>query len=157
MRTLRPDLIAGRNETSQNQQHPNDFTVPGPNFIWCVDGYDKLKKWGIEIYAAVDAYSRYVIWVYVGWFNATGISVARQYLHTVRHFGIHPRFIRSDHGTETKLIASSHHYLHKAYRPEIGIKDCYMYGKSTANIRVESWWSRFAQAYVMKIRVSQLN
>ncbi|KAL6229678.1 hypothetical protein BDW75DRAFT_235014 [Aspergillus navahoensis] len=30
----------------------------GPNFIWSIDGYLKLAPYGIEIYAAIDAYSR---------------------------------------------------------------------------------------------------
>ncbi|CAF3536771.1 unnamed protein product [Fusarium graminearum] len=32
----------------------------GPDFIWSLDAYDKLKAWGIEIYAAIDTYSRYI-------------------------------------------------------------------------------------------------
>jgi hypothetical protein len=38
------------------------FLVPGPNYQWCIDGHDKLKAYGFEIYAAIDAYSRNIIW-----------------------------------------------------------------------------------------------
>jgi hypothetical protein len=38
----------------------SEYIVPGPNYIWSLDGHDKLKAWGIEIYGAVDAYSWYI-------------------------------------------------------------------------------------------------
>jgi hypothetical protein len=38
----------------------------GPNFIWSVDGHCKLSPYGIDIYGAIDAYSRKLIWLYVG-------------------------------------------------------------------------------------------
>jgi hypothetical protein len=34
------------------------YCVPGPNYIWSVDGHMKLELFGTEIYAGVDAYSR---------------------------------------------------------------------------------------------------
>jgi hypothetical protein len=43
-----------------------EYIVEGPNAVWSVDGYEKLANWGIQIYAAIDAYSRYIIWFYVG-------------------------------------------------------------------------------------------
>ena len=36
------------------------YTVPGPNFVWSIDGYHKLSMYGIEIYAGIDVFSRYV-------------------------------------------------------------------------------------------------
>lgn len=36
------------------------FIVEGPNPVWAIDGHHKLRFYGIEIYAAIDAYSRYV-------------------------------------------------------------------------------------------------
>ena len=51
--------------------------MPGPNWLWSVDGYLKLEPYGIEIYAAIDAYSRYIIWIYCGITARTGVSVVR--------------------------------------------------------------------------------
>ena len=34
------------------------YTNPGPNFVWHVDGYDKLKPYGFPIHGAVDGFSR---------------------------------------------------------------------------------------------------
>jgi len=35
------------------------YLVPGPNFVWSIDGHHKLSMYGIEIYAGIDAFSRY--------------------------------------------------------------------------------------------------
>jgi len=34
------------------------YFVPGPNFVWSVDGHHKLSMYGLKIYAGIDAYSR---------------------------------------------------------------------------------------------------
>ena len=41
------------------------YSAPGPNFIWHVDGYDKLKPFGFAIHAAIDGYSRRILWIEV--------------------------------------------------------------------------------------------
>ena len=40
------------------------YINPGPNFLWHVDSYDKLKPYGICINGAVDGFSRMVIWLH---------------------------------------------------------------------------------------------
>jgi len=39
-----------------------DYVVPGPDWLWCLDGHNKLSRFSIEIYGCVDAYSRKIIW-----------------------------------------------------------------------------------------------
>ena len=62
----------------------DNYVVPGPDWLWRLDGHDKLARFGIEIYGCVDAYSRKIIWFYVGSSNRTQVSVLRQYLYTVK-------------------------------------------------------------------------
>ena len=50
----------------------------GPNDVWYIDGYMKLEPFGIEIYATIDGYSRYIVWIYVGITARTAVSVLRQ-------------------------------------------------------------------------------
>jgi hypothetical protein len=45
------------------------YSVPGPNFIWHIDGYDKLKPYGFPIHGAIDGFSRYIIWLKVRLFK----------------------------------------------------------------------------------------
>jgi hypothetical protein len=35
--------------------------IPGPNHLWFINGYNKFRNYRIEIYAAIDAYSRRII------------------------------------------------------------------------------------------------
>lgn len=94
VKTLDPEGLAAR--TQRLQRHRGQYIVPGPNYVWSVDRYLKLINYGIEIYAAIDAYSRYIVWCYVGISARTSISVCRQYLDTVATLGFIPQAIRSD-------------------------------------------------------------
>ena len=53
-----------------------EYICAGPDDVWSIDGHDKLGPWGINIYGAIDAYSRRLIWVYTGITNRTQVSVA---------------------------------------------------------------------------------
>ena len=35
-----------------------EYIYKGLDDVWSFDGYDKLKRWGINIYNVIDAYSR---------------------------------------------------------------------------------------------------
>ena len=35
-----------------------EYICQGPDEVWSIDGYDKLKRWGINIYSAINRYSR---------------------------------------------------------------------------------------------------
>ena len=151
-RSVAPDAVERR--LRDLQRHRGAYIVPGPDFIWSIDGYMKLEPFGIEIYAAVDAYSRYIIWTYVGISARTAVSVSHQYLTVVLMNERHPRFLRSDHGTETVMIAGAHHELHQAHDLDISLENCYIYGTSTENVRVESWWGQLSKGMVFRWRVS---
>ena len=48
------------------RKHRLEYIIPGPNYLWSIDGHDKLPNYDIEIYGAIDAYSRRILWFYVG-------------------------------------------------------------------------------------------
>jgi hypothetical protein len=149
-----PDEVAGRRDGNFRQR--GDFRVTGPNFLWSLDGYEKLRKVGFQIYACIDAYSRCIIWFYVGRSATTSIGTLKQYLEAVRRLQKRSFFTWSDHGTETPLWAAAQAALAKIgpkkiqYTDEDGIvhfyaqgdrlDSCHLYGPSTRNIRIESWW-----------------
>ena len=76
----------------------------GPNYLWSIDGHSKLSPYGIDIYGAVDGYSRRLIWLYIGVSNQTQVSIAKQYLAAVKDHGIRPQFIRADRGVEVDML-----------------------------------------------------
>lgn len=42
------------------------YNNKGPNYLWHMDSYDKLKPYGICINGCIDGYSRHIIWLRVG-------------------------------------------------------------------------------------------
>jgi hypothetical protein len=150
-RELAPNTV--RRRLNNLQRHCGAYIVPGPDFIWSIDGYLKLVSYRFEIYAAIDAYSHYIIWIYVGTSSRTAVSVLRQFLDVLQVTKRQPRFVRSDQGTETILLAEAQHKLQQSKYPEIQISDCYIYGTSTANQRIEAWWHQLSRGLLFRWRV----
>jgi hypothetical protein len=151
IRELDPEGVSRRRKDLQRRR--GEYVVPGPDFIWSIDGHDKLSHWGIQIYAAIDAYSRHIIWMYVGVSNRTTRSVLAQYLEACASIGCFPRIIRSDRGTETPMLAECHFGMRRAMEPGILFKECYFFGKSTGNQRIEAWWSQLQKGQLYRWRV----
>jgi hypothetical protein len=137
-----------------NVRPRGEYIVPGPDYLWSIDGHDKLKPWGIEIFAGEDAYARKVIWVYIGISNKSTTSVLVQYLVAIQSYGRHPQYLRSDCGTETPILAEIHYGLSRTTQPNIAFIDTYFFGTSTRNIRIESWWSQLEKSCLYRWRVS---
>ena len=91
--------VNARAEAFSVSRRRKEFTVKGPNRVISIDGHDKLSRFGFEIYGAIDAYSRFIVWCYVGISNRTAISVNKQYLRLIRSTLCIPKMIRSDKGT----------------------------------------------------------
>lgn len=54
--------------------------VQGPNLVLSIDSYKKLSHFSCQIYRAIDVYSRYMVWYYIGMSNQTAVSINKQYL-----------------------------------------------------------------------------
>jgi hypothetical protein len=130
------------------KKRQDNYVVPGPDWLWCLDGHDKLVCFDIKIYGYIDVYSRKIIWFYVDNSNRTQVSVLRQYLYTIKAVGYCPNFIRSDKRREILIMADTHYYFYyTAYFNDliildevfnqICLSDYYIYGKSTSNIQIK--------------------
>ncbi|KAM4061484.1 hypothetical protein HRG_013172 [Hirsutella rhossiliensis] len=124
-----------------------------PNYQWCIDGHDKLKAYGFEIYAAIDAYSRNIIWFYIGHSATTALSVLKQYLAACGAYGFRPWYLQADRGSETPLVAAAHwnfvlatdgrvEWHGQVFQQGNRLKDSYKAAPSTKNVKIESWWER---------------
>jgi hypothetical protein len=115
-----------------------------------------LSPFGFEIYAAIDAYSRCIIWIYVGVSGRVSLSVVRQFLLVILEKGYIPYIVRSDRGKETPLAAEVHFALSRTMQdnPQFQLRDCWYYGTSTTNQRIESWWSGLQKSQLYRWRVS---
>ena len=63
-RKLDPDGVAAR--IAQAHRRRPKYRIKGPNRVWSVDGHDKLKRFGFEIYGMIDAYARFILDAHVG-------------------------------------------------------------------------------------------
>jgi hypothetical protein len=148
------DLVGLERRTNDLQRHREEYIVPSPDYIWSLDGHDKLSNWGIEIYAAIDAYSQFIIWIYVGISNRIEQSIAVQYNSTIAHTRYHPRILRTNCGKETLLMLEIHFLVARTSEPGVKLEECYFYGTSKKNQRIESWWSQLEKSCLWRWRVS---
>jgi len=70
------------------------YRAKGPNFVWHVDGYDKLKPYGFCIHGSIDGYSRRLLWLEVSQSNNNPRVIAMYYLEAIRRLGVAPRLLR---------------------------------------------------------------
>lgn len=155
VRELDPNGHARRKERAQ--QHRGAVILPGPNDVWSLDAYCKLEFWGIQIYAAIDGYSRMVVWYYVGITGRTAVSVLAQYLDAIQTTGIMPRKLRTDRGAETPMVADAHYTVSsERERPEgappLAWSEVFNYGTSKENSMIERWWRQGSYGAILQWR-----
>jgi len=126
-----------------------------------MDAHCKLEKFGIQIYAAIDAYSRNIIWVYVGVSARTLISVLKQFAVAVKKTRRTPRLVRVDKGKETTMAAAFQYGHARRVRAHEGLWNCtfrstWCFGTSTTNQRIESWWQQMSRGRLSAWLVSRL-
>ena len=63
LQELDPDASALRK--ARKLQRRSYAVSQGPNATWHVDGYDKLKSYGLPIHGCVDGFSRRIMWLKV--------------------------------------------------------------------------------------------
>ena len=90
----------GVESRSKHWLRRRQYRTVGPNHLWYIDGYDKLKPFEFCIHGAIDGYSRRIMWLEVGPSNNDPFVIAQYYLDCVRMTGGIPKIIRADYGTE---------------------------------------------------------
>ena len=132
MRELDPEGCQSRRAKRLRRR---TYHVPGPNYCWHADGYDKLKPYGFPIHGCIDGWSRKIIWLQVARSNNRPEIPASFFLKSVQTYGC-PVKLRSDCGTENGIMAA----MQCQFRSQA---DAHFYGTSPANQRIECWWSHF--------------
>ena len=64
------------------------YTSPGPNFVWHIDGHDKLKPHGFSIHSGIDGFSRHVLWLEVSTSNKMAEVIEKYYVDAVQWNGL---------------------------------------------------------------------
>jgi hypothetical protein len=143
LKHMDPDGVEMRR---QRRLRRRSYRVPGPNYIWHVDGWDKLKQYGFPVHGCIDGYSRRIIWLQVASTNNDPYVICRYFADTVGEMKAVPKIVRADRGTENVHIETMQTFLRSAHHDNRALQNTtFMYGRSTANQRIECWWSKFGQ------------
>ena len=92
----------------------------------------------------VDGFSQRILWLEVGSTNNPNITV-EIFVSTVQQLGGVPRVVRADKGTENMWVAIIQRLLRYNNSDELAGDDSIVHGKSSANQRVEAYWSKLKQ------------
>ncbi len=112
----------------------------GPNALWHMDSYDKLKPYGIAINGCIDGFSRFVLWMEAYNTNSDPKVIADYDISTVTRIGGCPERLRADLGTENGHVKAMQVFLRRNHTDSYAGEKSFMYGCSTANQRIEAWW-----------------
>ncbi|XP_035985476.1 uncharacterized protein LOC118558974 [Fundulus heteroclitus] len=117
------------------------YQCRGPNALWHMDGYDKLKPYGIAISGCIDGFSRYVLWMEAYTTNNDPKLISSYFLKTVSGVNGCPERIRADRGTENSSVEQMQIFLRRNHTDNFAGEKSFIYGRSTANQRIEGWWA----------------
>ena len=121
------------------------YITPGPNYLWHVDGWDKLAPFGIFIHGAVDGFSRRILWLEANSTNKNPSVIASHYLSTVQQLKGVPVRMRCDKGTENTIIGRLQQFFRWHDDDDFAGSKSFVHGKSSGNQRIEAWWSKFRE------------
>ena len=131
----------GVREHARHKLRRRQYLSKGPNYLWHIDGYDKLKPFGFCVHGAIDGYSRRILWLEVGSSNINPRIIATFYHDCVTQLGGVPHICRGDAGTENGHVATMQRFLRRNAQHEFGGEKSFLYGRSVANQRIEAWWA----------------
>ena len=88
----------------------------GPNYLWHVDGYDKLKLFGMAIFGCLDGFSRRIMWLKCGPTNNNPEVTKNNFIDCIRRGSVIPMRLRTDCGTENVTMATIQCTLRHIFR-----------------------------------------
>ena len=102
LRIIDPDGVAQR---LSRRLRRRQYKARGPNFLWHIDGCNKLKPFGFCVHGCIDGFSRRIMWLEVASTNNDPRFVAKYFLDTIRQIKGVPSIVRADYGTENVKVA----------------------------------------------------
>ncbi|XP_057690895.1 uncharacterized protein LOC130920720 [Corythoichthys intestinalis] len=124
---------------ARNRLRRRAYVSRGPNYVWHIDGYDKLKPYGICISGCIDGFSRKIMWLEAYKTNNNPHVIAGYFIDAVAENNGYPEKVRLDHGTENVHVAEMQRFLHSGESGSASM-ECVSVGPSTGNQRIERWW-----------------
>ena len=72
------------------------YISPGPDHLWPIDGYDKLKPYEFAIHGTIDGFSRKIIWLSVSSSNNNRAYMAYYFIQSITELGKIPQIVRGE-------------------------------------------------------------
>jgi len=116
------------------------YYAKGPNYIWNIDSYDKLKLYGIAINGCIDEFSRYMVWLEANFTSSDPKVVGSYFINAVDQLGGCPQLMRADRGKENDIVRQMQTFFGEIQADRNTGETSFLYGRSTANQRIENWW-----------------
>ena len=100
---LNPQIVGLRRAQHLRRRQ---YNTKGPNALWHIDSYNKLKPYGIGINGCIDGFSRFVVWMEAYTTNNDPKVIADYYIQCITRRGGCPERMRADNGTENGHVAN---------------------------------------------------
>lgn len=141
LRILDPDGVQAR---QQRRLRRREYVSKGPGYLFHIDGWDKLKRYGLCVHGAIDGFSRRIMWLEASASNNDASVVCHFFASCIRQQGGTPYFVRADRGTENVNTELMQRILRHENNDDHGrLQTSFLYGTSPANQRIEAYWSKF--------------
>ena len=128
--------------------HRRNYHVEGPNYVLHLDGYDKLKPFGLCVSGCIDGFSRKMIWLNCYTTNKDPKVIGGYYIEAVERLNGFPTKVRGDCETENVYVKKMQTFLLRDGRN--GLNLSYLEGTSTANQRIEMFWGHLRKQCIEK-------
>lgn len=112
----------------------------GPNYIWHMDSYDKLRPFGLCINGCIDGFARKLCWLNAYRTSSDPRVIGGYFVETVKSLQGCPRIVRADRGTENCYVREFQRFLRRNGSDAFAEERSFMYGSSNHNQRIESFW-----------------
>ena len=129
--------VAARRQRSLRRR---TYMNKGPNFAIHIDGWDKLKPFGISVHAAIDGFSRRILWLRACDSNKKPHYIAQFYMDYIKEVNGVPMIIYADRGTENSITRDMQYALRWHHSDPFQGLSSFIYGSSTRNTRIERFW-----------------
>nr|XP_054761103.1 uncharacterized protein LOC129267417 [Lytechinus pictus] len=131
----------GTTQRRRRRLRRRQYSSKGPNFLWHLDSYDKLKAFGICINGCIDGFSRKIMWMNAYHTSSDPKVIGGYYIEKVSDIGGCPSVVRGDLGTENGYVRDFQRFFREDDEDGMAGIRSYLEGPSTANQRIEYWWS----------------
>ena len=104
------------------------FVSQGPNFMWHIEGYDKLKSFGFPMHGAIDGFSRKTLCLNICLYNNDPYVRSYFSINCISNLKCVPKTIGSDRGSENVVVAGLQRYFRGEPQDSMSVHSSFFIG-----------------------------